>query len=79
MSQPTYYLINHTRKEFCYFENEIPIFQTLDAILKKYPQWKNTDDITVDSQDACSSDLVEHLVNDAGYTDLEYDDDDDDE
>ena len=77
MSPPTYYLINHSQKEFCYFENDIPIFHILDAILEKYDHWSKNDDIVIDSQDACSSDLVEYLVNDAGYRDMNYDDDED--
>ena len=79
MSPPAYYLINHTRKEFCFFENDISIFVVLDAALKKYTNWEKTDDICIDSDDACSCDLLEELVNDAGYFNLDGVDEDDDE
>ncbi len=51
----------------------------LDATLKKYTHWEKTDDICVDSEDACSCDLLEDLVNDAGYFNLDGGDEDDDE
>ena len=79
MSPPTYYLINHTRKEFCFFENDISIFLVLDATLTKYIHWKTTDDICIDSEDACSCALMEDLVNDGGYLNLDIDEDDDEE
>ena len=79
MSPPTYYLINHSQKEFCFFENDMPIFHVLDEIMKRFDHWTKTDDIVVDSQDACSSDLVEHLINELGYSDMDYDEDDDEE
>ena len=79
MSPRSYYLINHTHKEFCYVEHDMPIFHVLDEIMLKFDHWTKSDDIVIDSQDACSSDLVEYLVNDLGYIDMDYDEDEEDE
>ena len=79
MSLRSYYLINRTHKEFCYVEHDMPIFHVLDEIMMKFDRWMKSDNIVIDSQDACSSELVEYLVNDLGYIDMDYDEDEEDE
>jgi hypothetical protein len=37
------------------------------------PGWKNTDTICIDSELAGETSLIEFLMNDKGYTDLDYD------
>lgn len=73
MSPPNYYLINHTRREFCYFEIGISIFNVLDDILKN-KKWEKTDDIRIDSEYAGSVALLEYLVNNVEYKDVDVQD-----
>ena len=70
MSRPSYYLVNHTRKEFHYFENKQSIFKVLQESLA-YPGWKETDDLHVESELSDSTALIEHLLNDLEYKDLQ--------
>ena len=68
-----YYLINHTRKEFCNFNTKIPVFELLSMILNVYPTWNNTDDIKVDSEYSNDSSLLFiHLIKDLKYKDLDH-------
>jgi len=69
MSPPSYYLVNHSRKEFHYFENKQSIFKVLQESLA-YPGWKDTDDLHVESELSGSTVLIEHLLNDLEYKDL---------
>lgn len=46
----TYYLVNHTRNEFCNFDDGAPIFEELERILSKY-EWKQKEYICVMSED----------------------------
>ena len=75
MSPPSYYFINHTRKEFAYFDTEtLTIFKILEIALKNYVGWTSTDDIRIDSELSDSCELVMHLINNLGYTDLDFQD-----
>ena len=67
----SYYLVNHTRKEFHYFENQQSIFKVLQESLAAYPEWKETDDLHVESELSDSTDLIEHFLNDLEYKDLQ--------
>ena len=73
MSPPSYYFINNTCREFCYFDNNNPIFQELTHIVKWNRRWTLEDDIRVESELAGSTFLIEHLVNDLQFTNLDYD------
>jgi hypothetical protein len=72
MSPPCYYFVNHTRKEFCLFDNEISISFSMSNAIANNPGWKNTDTICIDSELAGETSLIEFLMNDKGYTDLDY-------
>jgi hypothetical protein len=68
-----YYLLNHTRKEFCSFDTKIPVFELLAMIIKLYPTWNTTDDIKVDSEYTSDSPLLFiHLIKDLKYKDLDH-------
>ena len=69
MSPPSYYLVNRTRKEFCYFENEEPIFKVLRESFLKY-DWRYTDAIHIESELSDYTRFVEHLSNGLGYIDV---------
>jgi len=72
MSPPCYYFVNHTRKEFCLFDNYISIFFSLDNAITNNPGWKNTDKIIIESELAGATNLLEFMINTEGYTDLDY-------
>ena len=73
MSPPSYYLVNHTRKEFCFFDNELPIFLVLESALQKHTNWKNTDNVRIKSENSGSCIVLEYLTNDMEYKNLDYD------
>ena len=71
MSPPSYYLVNRTRKEFCYFENEESIIKILRDAFLEYDTWRYNDDVIIESEDAGYTFLVEHLTTGLGYVDLD--------
>jgi len=71
MSPPCYYFVNDTRKEFCLFDNYISIFFSLDNAIANNPGWKNTDKIIIESELAGYTSLIEYLINERGYKDLD--------
>jgi len=69
----SHYLINYSKKEFCKFNNKIPIFQILNTYLNIHNHWKITDDIRIDCE--WSSDsllLLMHLSNDLEFKNLDF-------
>ena len=70
---PIYYFVNYTCKEFCCFNNNYPIFKELTHIVKWNRRWTLEDDIRVESELAGSTFLIQHLVNDLQFTNLDYD------
>ena len=79
MSPPSYYFINHTRKEFCSFDNNKPIFQELTEALHWNIGWTFQDFIHIDKELSNSTVLIEYLMTEKGYKylDLESDSDED--
>jgi len=63
--------VNDTRKEFCLFDNYISIFFSLDNAIANNPGWKNTDKIIIESELAGYTSLIEYLINERGYKDLD--------
>lgn len=73
-SPPSYYLINHTRKQFAYFDAyTISIFKVLEIALKNYIDWQSSDDVRIDSEVFDSYELIMHLIIDLKYRDLDVD------
>jgi hypothetical protein len=72
MSPPSYYLVNHTRKEFCLFENELPIFLALEIVLDKHKNWRNLDNVLIESDNSGSCIVLEYLTNEMEYKNLDY-------
>jgi len=71
-----YYLVNHTKLEFCFFNHRVPVFEELKRILDKYPTWKSTDAIMVEGEDVAQApDLWENLSMNLQYKELESDED----
>ena len=70
MSPQSYYFVNHTRKEFCLFDNRMSIFRSLELALANNMGWQKTDTIYVDSQGASDTHMWEHYVNDLAYVDV---------
>lgn len=71
MPLPFYYLVNHTRKEFCFFDNNKSIFLVLETMLNQNNHWnRNDDDIRIGSEGSCSTSLLGFLVNSMGYNEI---------
>jgi hypothetical protein len=66
----SFYLINHSAKEFCTFDNAIPIITALKRSLRAN-NWQSTDDICVDYEDTNSFNLLNHLVNALVYINMD--------
>lgn len=74
MSRIQYYLVNHTHKEFCYFNARIPIYEELKRIIDTWPKWATTDTIKIEGDDESKyPDLWQHLTVNLQYRDLDYD------
>ena len=73
MSLPSYYFVNHSCEEFCWFDNRCPIFQELTHIIKWNHRWTLEDNICVESELSDSTVLIEYLINDLQYKNLDYD------
>jgi hypothetical protein len=67
MTKSHYYLINHTHKEFCFFDNTNPIFVVLENALKNNTNWKITDDIRIGSEGTTTNTLLGYLINELKY------------
>ena len=72
MSPPTYYFVNSTRKEFCSFDDRLPVLQALTQIVHKHA-WVMEDDIKVETELSDSTFLIEYLTNEKEYKDLDQD------
>jgi hypothetical protein len=74
MSRIQYYLVNHTRKEFCYFNARAPVYEELKRITEAWPKWKTTDTIMIKGEDESKApDMWENLTMNLRYRDLDYD------
>jgi hypothetical protein len=45
--ESTYYIINHTRKEICFFDEENSIIHILEDAINSHISWEDTDDIRI--------------------------------
>ena len=72
MERIHYYLVNNTRKEFCWFNAKRPMFEEIESIFAKYTKWSKTDSIFIKGDEASKPDLWEKLTENMGYTDLNY-------
>jgi len=70
--------VNSTRKEFCTFDDKLPILQVLTSTVNKY-EWTLQDNIKVESELSDSTYLIDYLINDMNYVWLDYDSESDDE
>jgi len=74
MGKIQYYLVNDTRKEFCWFNAKRPLFGELDELFAKYRQWSRTDTIRIEGEEESKGpDLWEDLTVTRRYLDLNYD------
>lgn len=73
MSPSPHYLVNHSKREFCYFDNvDKSIFSELERTYADYG-WTNHDDIRVDSEPKSDESWIwEHLVNDMEYKNVDF-------
>jgi hypothetical protein len=76
MPELTYYIVNHTTKEYCDGEyyNE-SIFTTLDKLLEKYSNWKKEHNIRIIPESHSSMEAYESLKYNLEYKNLDNPDD----
>jgi hypothetical protein len=67
MPHPYYYLLNHTCREFCFFDNTKPILMIIEIALQKNTRWKSTDDIHIGCECKGNGLLLGYLVNQMEY------------
>lgn len=74
MGRVQYYLINHTRKEFCALDARLPLYHELKRIMETWPKWVSTDTIMIKGEDESNApDTWEYLTMNLKYKDLDYD------
>ena len=72
MAPSDYFFINHTRKEFCSFDNNESIIHSIELAIYKNVGWQMTDDIRVESQLDSDTDIIDFLsAEDYRNTDIE--------
>ena len=71
MLGPTYFLVNHSRKEFWCFDNKNPLLDILNVAIKNIKDWKLTDEICIDSECSCYGKML-HLITDKGYKEIVF-------
>jgi hypothetical protein len=68
-----YYFVNETHKEFCTFNDRVPVYEDLKRVIDTWPKWVLTDRIMIKGQDESKScDLWDHLTMNLNYKDLDY-------
>ena len=72
MYEPSYVLLNHTRKEFWFFENKKSLLQIIEFAIKNINDWEIEDEIFIESECACYG-LLPRLVMDKGYKQIHLD------
>lgn len=66
-------MVNHTHKEFCYFNDRIPVYEELKRIAEAWPKWKTTDTIMIKGEDESKHpDTWDYLTINLQYKDLDY-------
>jgi len=73
MSEPDFFFINHTRKEYCAFDNNESIIHSIELAVYKNLKWEITDDIRVDTQSLEKNELFNYLDGE-GYKNLDWED-----
>ena len=71
MTRLTYYIVNHSTKEYCYGEPREPIFIALDRVLTKYNNWRRNNNICIMPEDTSSMVASEYLQYNLQYTNLD--------
>ena len=69
---PTFFFINHTTKQFCIFDNTISIMRSYEIAIQRNSNWSHSDEIYVDSQLHNHTYLLDYLINDLEYRDLDF-------
>lgn len=67
MSQQSFYFINHSRKEFTFFSNQVSICKSLSEALHNNIGWTETDDIRVGSENYNETTCLQY-IDDLKYT-----------
>lgn len=71
MSRLTYFIVNHTTKEYCSGEPREPIFVALNRVLAKYDNWRRAHNIHIMPEDTSSMVASEYLQYNLQYNNLD--------
>ena len=69
----SYYLLNHTLSEFCCFDANISIFDSLEKTFVKWPEWKRDHMICIMAEGYCKTEGTDNLLVERGYRWLDVD------
>jgi len=67
MPGTSYYFVNHTLMEFCYFDEKMAILDALEGALTIWSQWKREHAICIMAEEYCTQDKVDNLLDVRGY------------
>ena len=70
MTSPTYFFINHDRKEFCYFQNDVPAFGAIGAIMNYKTGWLYGHNIVVSTDKLLSAKILMNSFLNEKYVDI---------
>jgi len=73
MSDTYYFFVNHTKKEYCMFDNNESIIASIEIAVYKNADWDTSDDIRVESQLADKTTLFDYLTGE-GYKNCDWED-----
>lgn len=71
MTEPTYFLVNHSRKVFWFFGNKDSLLEILNFAEKNIKDWKITDEVCIESE-YLGYGIMPRLVTDKGYKEIIY-------
>ena len=71
MTRLTYYIVNHTTKEYCGGEPREPIFIALNRVLAKYNNWQRNHNIIIMPEDPSSMVASEYLQYNLQYKNVD--------
>ena len=73
MSDSDYFFINHSKKQYCMFDNNESIIASIEIAIYKNAGWETTDDIRVESQLTDKTTLFDYLTGE-GYKNCDWED-----
>jgi len=70
MASPTYFFVNHTRKEFCIFKNDVPVFGAIGSFLNDKIGWNYAQEVVVTTDKKVCAKVIATAFLNADYKDI---------